>query len=135
MSAVHCSSSRRAQAKHCAKLSADNAIASLKSDLNETRAKLVDITSTLTFLATDEELVKRILAVVPALRSLLQGRQPAVADRLRRNVALHSWRADNVLHASVPALRQAQRGPRLQPDAAVAAPGKPRPQATLPGVC
>ena len=62
----------------------------------------------------DEELVQRLLAVAPALTSLLQGLHPVPVDKLPRDVALHSEAAGlDVSLASERQLRVARRGPHL----------------------
>jgi hypothetical protein len=63
----------------------------------------------------EKELEAREAAARPALRELLAGQKPQHLNTLRRNVALHAeGDGGDILLAGPRALREAQRGPRLE---------------------
>ena len=106
----------RGQKRARARQAAENAVHNLKRQLDQARAHadhLLDLVAQ--FFQADEATTQRLLAVVPALRALLQGRSRHSVHTLRRNVALHARLPPglSVLEATPSQLRAAQRGPRL----------------------
>jgi hypothetical protein len=79
-------------------------------------AQLQEIKDHFTKLCTDPIVSDRIMAVIPALVALLEGRKPTAEQQLRRNVALHAKATGiSVAGATTNLLRRAQHGPRLEP--------------------
>jgi len=98
-----------------AKLSGDNAVRSMAAQVATLQQKLNEYEAHIGMIYNDPEVSDRVQAIVPALRTLLQGRTPTMAQRLRRNVALHADAAGmSVQAAAVSQLRKAQHGPRLE---------------------
>lgn len=105
---------RCAQARDHARRSADRLIQKQKEELEALRAGYAGLFSDVQALLGNTDVLNRVLAVLPSLIALLEGRQPPFIDKLRRNVALHSKAIGLDLScASASQLKTAQKGPRL----------------------
>ncbi|CAK0827127.1 unnamed protein product, partial [Prorocentrum cordatum] len=124
------SAAERRARREWARLSADRADHRLSEELHQLQAKYGELLQSFVALFGDPGLADRVLAVVPALTDLLQGRLPEQSVILRRNVAMHASAPPGlwISLASTRELRKLQKGARLPdklakaPDAAPCAP-------------
>lgn len=106
----------RRAAIQSARAAADNAIHKLRGEVEKWKGRCHELEACLRATSDDtNELQVRLLAGVPALSALVDGRPQKHDDVLRRNVA---WHADapgiDLANAPTCVLRRAQKGPRLE---------------------
>ncbi|CAK0846146.1 unnamed protein product, partial [Prorocentrum cordatum] len=98
-----------------ARAAADNLVKRLSKELEEARKECQLLQDAFASAIADGDIGDRVLALVPALSDLVNGRRPLGLRRLRRNVALHAVAEDidSIATAGGPSLRRAAKGARL----------------------
>lgn len=98
-----------------ARAAADNLVKRLSKERDEARKECQFLQDAFASAIADGDIGDRVLALVPALSDLVNGRRPSGLRRLRRNVALHAVAEgiDSIATAGGPSLRRAAKGARL----------------------